>query len=105
MTGNRRSGLKRRVIRAGSWHVIKRALKLVPVVGSIFAVGLAGYEIKKKGLIPGMAHVGLDVVPIIGGTKSVVEIFTGDLIPDKEELPEVTEPATLVQSGAGVNQG
>src|SRR3982074_251370 len=100
MTGNRRSGLKRRVIRAGSWHVIKRAIKLVPGVGSIFAVGLAGYEIKKKGLIPGMAHVGLDVIPIVGDTKNCVEIFPGDLIPDKEELQKVPEPVTLDQSGA-----
>ena len=80
--------LKRRVIRAGSWHVIKRAIKLVPVVGSIFAVGLVGYEIKKKGLIPGVAHVGLDVIPVVGATKNVVEIFTGDLIPDKDTLPK-----------------
>lgn len=77
--------LKRRLIRAGGWHLIKRSIKLIPVVGSVFAVGLAGYEIRKKGLIPGVAHVGLDVIPVVGATKNVIEIFTGDLIPDKEE--------------------
>ncbi|HXD33929.1 MAG TPA: hypothetical protein VN643_22610 [Pyrinomonadaceae bacterium] len=76
--------LKRRIIRAGGWHLIKRAMKMVPVAGSVFAVGLAGYEIKKKGLIPGVAHVGLDVIPLVGTTKNVIEIFTGDLIPDKK---------------------
>jgi hypothetical protein len=76
--------LKRRILRAGSWHVIKRAIKLIPVAGSVFAIGLAGYEIKKKGLIPGVAHVGLDVIPVVGATKNVIEIFTGDLIPDKK---------------------
>jgi hypothetical protein len=67
--------LKRRIFRAGTWHVIKRATKLIPVVGSVFAVGLAGYEIKKKGLVPGLAHVGLDVIPVVGATKNVIEIF------------------------------
>jgi hypothetical protein len=79
--------IKRRVLRAGGWHLIKRAVKLIPVAGSVFAVGLAGYEIKKKGFIPGVAHVGLDVIPVIGATKNVIEMFTGDLIPDKKVPP------------------
>lgn len=88
--------LRRRIFRAGSWHVIKRVIKLVPVAGSIFAVGLAGYEIKKKGLIPGVAHVGLDVIPVVGATKNVIEIFTGDLIPDKKvSTLEKVQPANL----------
>jgi hypothetical protein len=82
--------LKRRMLRAGSWHVIKRALKLVPIAGSVFAVGLAGYEIRKKGLIPGVVHVGLDVIPVVGATKNVVEIFTGDLIPDRKTIRQST---------------
>jgi len=45
---------------------------------------LAAYEIRKKGLIPGAIHVGLDVTPVVGTAKNVVEIFTGDLIPDKK---------------------
>ena len=75
--------LKRRIIRAGGWGVAKRLIKPIPIVGTVFAVGLAGYEIKKKGLIPGAVHVGLDVTPFVGTAKNVVEIFTGDLIPDK----------------------
>lgn len=63
-------------------------MKLIPVAGSVFAVGLAGYEIRKKGLIPGVVHVTLDVIPVVGATKNVVEIFTGDLIPDKKVLPK-----------------
>lgn len=88
--------LKRRILRAGSWHVIKRAMKLIPVAGSVFAVGLAGYEIKKKGLIRGVVHVGLDVIPVVGATKNVVEIFTGDLIPDKKApVVEKSQPAGI----------
>src|SRR5688500_18983223 len=77
--------VKRRIVRAGGWALIKRAIKAIPVVGSVFAVGLAGYEIKKKGLVPGAVHVGLDVTPVVGTAKNVVEIFTGDWIPDKED--------------------
>ena len=79
------STLKRRLIRAGGWRVAKRLIKPIPIVGSIFAVGMAGYEIRKKGLIPGAVHVGLDVTPIVGTAKGVVELFTGDLIPDKSD--------------------
>ncbi|HET9710381.1 MAG TPA: hypothetical protein VFP64_00820 [Pyrinomonadaceae bacterium] len=77
--------MKRRLIRAGGWGIVKRLIKPIPFIGAIFAVGLAGYEIKKKGLIPGAVHVGLDVTPVVGTAKGVVEIFTGDLIPDKSE--------------------
>ena len=79
------STLKRRIIRAGGWGVAKRLIKPIPIVGSVFAFGLAGYEIKRKGLIPGVVHVGLDVTPIVGTAKGVVELFTGDLIPDKAD--------------------
>ena len=77
--------IKRRIIRAGGWGIIKRLVKPIPVIGSLFAVGLAGYEIKKKGLLPGAVHVGLDVTPVVGTAKGVVELFTGDLIPDKSD--------------------
>jgi hypothetical protein len=79
------STLKRRIIRAGGWGAVKRLIKPIPIVGSVFAVGLAGYEIRKKGLLPGVVHVGLDVTPVVGTAKGVVELFTGDLIPDKSE--------------------
>ena len=81
--------VKRRIIRAGGWGIAKRLIKPIPIVGSILAFGLAGYEIKKKGLIPGAVHVGLDVTPVVGTAKNVIEIFTGDLIPDKTK-PRIT---------------
>ena len=79
------STLKRRLIRAGGWKLAKRIVKPIPVVGSVVAFSLAGYEIRKKGLIPGAVHVGLDVTPFVGTAKGVIELFTGDLIPDKSE--------------------
>ena len=61
----------------------KRLIKPIPIIGSMVAVSLAAYEIRKKGLIPGVIHVGLDVTPVVGTAKNILEIFTGDLIPDK----------------------
>lgn len=77
--------VKRRVLRAGGWSLAKRLIKPIPFIGSLFAVGLAGYEIRKKGLLPGAVHVGLDATPVVGTAKNVLEIFTGDLIPDKAD--------------------
>ena len=77
------AGLKRRALRAGGWGIAKRLVKPIPVIGTVVAVGLAGYEIRKKGLIPGAIHVGLDVTPLLGTAKGIIEIFTGDWIPDK----------------------
>ena len=75
--------VKRRLVRAGGWGLAKRIVKPIPVIGTVVAISLAGYEIRKKGLIPGAIHVGLDVTPVVGTAKGVIEIFTGDWIPDK----------------------
>ncbi len=78
------ASLKRRMLRVGGWRVAKRLIKPIPVVGTAVALGLAGYEIKRKGLLRGAVHVGLDATPLVGTAKGIVEIFTGDLIPDRE---------------------
>jgi hypothetical protein len=80
------ANLRRRLLRAGGWRAAKRLIKPIPIIGSALAVGLAGYEIKKKGLLRGALHVGLDATPIVGTAKGVVELFTGDLIADKPEV-------------------
>ncbi|HEV7799121.1 MAG TPA: hypothetical protein VGO73_13235 [Pyrinomonadaceae bacterium] len=70
------------------WAVVKKLLKAIPVIGPVFSVGFAGHEIKKKGLAPGAVHVGLDVIPVVGTAKNLVEIVTGDWIPDKAGTPQ-----------------
>ena len=83
------------------WAVVKKLLKAIPIIGPVFTVGFAGQDIKKKGIVPGAVHVGLDVTPVVGTAKNVLEIFTGDWIPDKamratqpsEEPPTPIEPA------------
>ena len=66
------------------WAVVKKLLRAIPIIGPVFTVGFAGHDIKKKGLLPGAVHVGLDVIPVVGTAKNVVEIVTGDWIPDKK---------------------
>ena len=87
--------VKRRIVRAGGWGLAKRLIKPIPIIGSVVALGLAAYEIRKKGLIPGAIHVGLDVTPVVGTAKNVVEIFTGDLIPDKSDRRQINAPASV----------
>jgi len=70
------------------WAVVKKLLKAIPIVGTVFTVGFAGHDIKKKGIVPGAVHLGLDVTPVVGTAKNVVEIFTGDWIPDKPAKPQ-----------------
>ncbi len=74
---------KRKIVKAGGWELAKRLIKPIPIIGSVVALGLAGYAIKKKGFLRGSLHVGLDVTPVVGTAKNVLEIFTGDLIRDK----------------------
>ncbi|MGH9882598.1 MAG: hypothetical protein ACRD6N_14275 [Pyrinomonadaceae bacterium] len=89
--------IKRRIVRAGGWGLAKRLIKPIPIIGSVFALGLAVFEIKKKGLIPGAVHVGLDVTPVVGTAKNVCEIFTGDWIPDKPDRTKKGTPQQLPQ--------
>jgi hypothetical protein len=82
---------KKGVVKRGAWEITKKLLKAIPIIGPVFVVGFAGYDIKKKGLVPGAIHVGLDVTPVVGTAKNVLEIFTGDLIPDKTPTGQTPE--------------
>lgn len=94
------ANLKRRLLRAGGWNIAKRLIKPIPIVGSVLAVGLAAHEVKKKGLVRGAIHVGLDATPVVGTIKNVVEIFTGDFIADKkpriEHAPYTPPPVRYI---------
>ena len=76
--------ITRKVARAGGLRLARRLIKPIPIIGTAVALGFAGHEIRKKGWRNGLIHVGLDITPVIGTVKDVIEIFTGDLIPDKE---------------------
>lgn len=76
--------MTRRVARAGGLRLARRLIKPIPILGTAVALGFAGHEIRKKGWRNGLIHVGLDLTPVVGTVKDVIEIFTGDLIPDKK---------------------
>lgn len=76
--------LKRKAVNAGGWQIAKRVAKSVPYVGSVMAIGLVGYNVKKKGIFRGVIDSSIDAIPIVGTVKNVTEFFTGDLIPAKE---------------------
>lgn len=76
--------LKRKVVHAGGWMAAKRVAKSIPYVGAAFAIGMVGYDIKRKGVVKGVLNSGLDAIPFVGLGKNVVEFFTGDLLPDKD---------------------
>jgi hypothetical protein len=79
-----RGELTRKLARAGGMRLARRLVKPIPIIGTAVALGFAGHEIRKKGWRNGLLHVGLDLTPIVGTVKDVIEIFTGDLIPDKK---------------------
>lgn len=87
MAKNRKS-LKRKIAEAGGWRLVRA----IPYVGAVAAVGLVGYDIKKKGIVRGIANSALDAIPFVGLGKNVVEYFAGDLFPDKEDGPRHTPP-------------
>lgn len=89
MAENRKKG----IVKRGGWEIAKKILKAIPIIGPVFVVGFAGHDIKKKGLVAGAVHVGLDATPVVGTAKNVVEIFTGDWIPDKTPKSQ-TNPTT-----------
>jgi len=69
----------------GFGMTVWRVLKIVPVVGIAFVIAGAPAILRRKGYILGALALTLDLLPLICLIKAGVEIFTGDLIPDKFE--------------------
>jgi hypothetical protein len=82
MTENK-TDIKRKIVRAGGWQVVKRISKSVPYLGTVVAIGLVGHDIRRKGLFKGLVNSGIDAIPFVGTAKNVAEFFTGDFIADK----------------------
>ena len=78
------TNLKRKLVHAGGWTIAKRVAKSIPYLGSAMAIGLVGYDIKRKGVVKGVLNSGLDAIPFVGLGKNAIEFFTGDLLADKD---------------------
>lgn len=79
-----KKSLQKKIVHAGGWQVARRIAKSVPYVGTAMAIGLVGYDIKKKGVVKGVLNAGIDAIPFVGAGKNIIEFFTGDLLPDKD---------------------
>ena len=76
--------LKRKIMHAGGWQIAKRVAKTIPFGGTAVAVVLVGSDIKKKGVVKGVANSTIDAIPFVGLAKNAIELFTGDFLPDKK---------------------
>ena len=97
------AGIIRSLVRAGGTRLVRKAAKTIPLVGTALAIGLVGYEIKKKGIARGLVNSALDATPVVGVAKNAIEIFTGDWLPDKENRQKIEEGknGNRVQSHSG----
>ncbi|MFP5263440.1 MAG: hypothetical protein ACLGJB_16175 [Blastocatellia bacterium] len=84
---NHAAAVNMKLRKSVSRGIIRRGLKRLPVIGTGAAVVLAAGTVRRKGFFKGGADVLLDIVPFVGLTKGLVEVFTGDLIPDKKTPP------------------
>ena len=66
--------------------VLWRVMKIMPVVGWFFVIAAAPIILRRKGYFLGSVAVALDMLPVICLVKAGIEVFTGDLIPDKFEV-------------------
>src|SRR5262245_54560824 len=94
------AGIIRSLVRAGGARLVRKAAKAVPLVGTALAIGLVGYEIKKKGIVRGLVNSALDATPVVGVAKNAIEIFTGDWLPDRVNR-NGTRSGRRVQSKSG----
>jgi hypothetical protein len=76
-----------------SGPMILKIMKVMPVIGYVFVLGEAPEVLKKKGFVLGSLAVALDMLPVVCLLKAGIEIFTGDLIPDRSHS-EVAQKLT-----------
>ena len=80
----KKHGLGKKIVRAGSWQLVKRAARSLPFGGAAVVLFLVGSDIKNKGLGKGLINSGIDAIPFVGLAKNAVELVRGeDFIADK----------------------
>ena len=73
------------------WNVVWRAIRVLPVVGVFIVLATSSEVLRRKGNLLGALAILLDILPVVCIVKAVIEIFTGDLIPNRAE-PEAIQP-------------
>ncbi|NDD63001.1 MAG: hypothetical protein EBZ36_03320 [Acidobacteria bacterium] len=63
--------------------IVWRAMKVMPIIGYAFVLAGAPVVLKRKGLAMGLLVILLDVLPLICLIKAAIEVYYGDIIPDR----------------------
>jgi hypothetical protein len=61
-------------------------MKVMPIIGYVFILAEAPQVIRRKGVWLGVLSIVLDILPIVCLIKAAVEIYLGDLIPDRLQI-------------------
>jgi hypothetical protein len=62
----------------------RRLTRSIPYIGTIIALATIGAAIRRKGLLRGALHTGLDAIPYVGGAKNIAEAARGrDFLRDR----------------------
>jgi hypothetical protein len=62
----------------------RRLTRSIPWIGGLIALATIGSAIRRKGLVRGALHTGLDAIPYLGGAKNIAEAARGrDFLRDK----------------------
>lgn len=64
--------------------IVRRVGRRIPFVKIGVILFFWQQDVQAKGWVGGTVNGALDLAPIVGDVKGVVELFTGDLIPDQE---------------------
>ena len=66
----------------------RRLTRSIPYIGAAIALATLGSAIRKKGLVRGALHSGLDAIPFVGGAKNLAEAARGrDFLRDRAVTP------------------
>jgi hypothetical protein len=64
--------------------IARRMSRSIPWIGAAIALVTLGSAIRRKGLLRGTLHSGLDAIPFVGAAKNFAELARGrDFLPDK----------------------
>lgn len=62
----------------------RRLTRSIPYIGAVIALATLASAIRRKGVVRGAIHSGLDAIPFVGGAKNLAEVVRGrDFLPDK----------------------
>ena len=76
--------ITQQAIRFGQRRLVRRAGRVIPVLGAVLAVATIASIVRRKGLARGLADSALNAIPFVGGLKLAAEVVRGrEFIGDK----------------------